>query len=51
VQLPPLVVAVVVGTYTGKWLLQFLSKERFRLAYRIVLSLIALRLISKAAPF
>ncbi len=45
-QLPPLIVAVVIGTYTGKWLLQFLSKERFRLVYRIVLSLIALRLIT-----
>jgi uncharacterized membrane protein YfcA len=45
-QLPPLVVAVVIGTFIGKWLLQFLTKERFRLAYRVVLSLIALRLIS-----
>ena len=45
-QLPPLIVAVVIGTYTGKWLLQFLSKARFRLVYRIVLSLIALRLIT-----
>ena len=45
-QLPPLIVAVIIGTYTGKWLLQFLSKDRFRLVYRIVLSAIALRLIS-----
>ena len=33
-QLPPLIAAVIVGTYTGKWLLQYLSKDRFRLVYR-----------------
>jgi uncharacterized membrane protein YfcA len=43
--LPPLIVAVVVGTFFGKWLLKYLSKERFRLAYRVVLTLVALRLI------
>jgi uncharacterized membrane protein YfcA len=46
--LPPLVAAVVIGTFVGKWLLRFLTEERFRLAYRAVLSLIALRLIAGA---
>ena len=44
-QLPPLIAAVIVGTYTGKWLLQYLSKDRFRLVYRVVLSAVAVRLM------
>ena len=44
-QLPPLIAAVIVGTYTGKWLLQYLSKDRFRLVYRVVLSAVAIRLM------
>ena len=45
-QLPALIPAVVIGTYTGKWLLRFLSRDRFRLLYRLVLSAIALRLMT-----
>jgi uncharacterized protein len=45
--LPPLIIAVVIGTFVGKWLLRFLTKEHFRLAYRGVLSVIAIRLIAE----
>ena len=45
-QLPPLVVAVVAGTYCGKALLKHLSRDRFRKVYRVVLSLIAIRLLT-----
>ena len=42
-QLPALIPAVIIGTYTGKWLLRHLSRERFRSLYRLVLSAIAVR--------
>jgi uncharacterized membrane protein YfcA len=43
--LPPMFVAVVAGTYTGKWLLRRLSEKWFLWLYKGVLTLLAIRLI------
>jgi len=42
----PLAVAVVLGTWCGKKVLAHLSEARFRFIYRLVLSVLALRLIA-----
>ena len=42
----PLAAAVVLGTWCGKKVLAYLSEDRFRLLYRLVLSVLALRLIA-----
>ena len=41
----PMAAATIVGTYIGKWLLQHLKENRFRLLYKVILSALALRLI------
>jgi uncharacterized membrane protein YfcA len=43
--LPPLVVAVILGTFLGKKLLQKLSEGRFIFIYRLVLTLLASKLL------
>ena len=43
----PLAIAVVIGTACGKRILAHLSEERFRLAYRVVLTGLALRLVAE----
>ena len=42
----PMALATVAGTFTGKWLLGKLSEGRFRLLYRSVLTVLALRLLA-----
>ena len=42
----PLALSVVLGTWCGKKVLSHLSEERFRLMYRVVLTLLALRLLA-----
>lgn len=44
----PMAAATIVGTYVGKWLLTRLTETRFRLIYRVILTLLAVRLIWKA---
>ena len=41
----PLARSVILGTWCGKKVLSHLSEERFRLMYRAVLTLLALRLL------
>jgi len=41
----PMAFAVIVGTYLGKWLLSRLKENRFRLLYKLILTLLAGRLI------
>ena len=43
--LPPLIIAVILGTFLGKKLLQKLSEGKFTLIYRIVLTLLACKLL------
>ena len=42
----PLVIAVIFGTALGKRALAHVSEERFRLAYRVLLTALALRLVA-----
>jgi uncharacterized membrane protein YfcA len=44
----PLAIAVILGTWCGKKVLAHLSEVRFRLIYRVVLSVLAIRLIAEA---
>jgi len=44
----PLVLAVVLGTWCGKKVLTYLSEENFRMAYRLVLTALAVRLLTMA---
>lgn len=44
----PLGAVVIVGAYAGRWVLRRTSDDRFRMAYRIVLTLLALRLVLRA---
>ena len=37
--------AAIVGAYFGKWILLRISEARFTLLYRVVLSVLALRLV------
>ena len=40
--LPPLVLAVIMGTFLGKRLLEKLSEGKFTFIYRVVLTLLAI---------
>ena len=42
----PLALAVIVGTWCGKKILARLTEARFRMAYRVVLTGLALRLMA-----
>ena len=44
----PMIVAAICGTYVGRWFVGRITEKRFRQAYRIALSLLALKLISTA---
>ncbi len=41
----PMALATIIGTYLGKYLLKRVSQERFALAYRVLLTVLALDLI------
>ena len=43
--LPPLVLAVIMGTFLGKQLLEKLSEGKFTFIYRVVLTLLAIKLL------
>ena len=43
--LPPLVLAVIMGTFLGKRLLEKLSEGKFTFIYRVVLTLLAIKLL------
>lgn len=43
----PMALATIIGTYIGKWALQRLTHRHFLLIYRVVLTVLALRLISR----
>jgi len=47
VHVAPLAIAVILGTWCGKKVLEHLSEVRFRLTYRVVLSVLAIRLVAE----